>query len=338
MAHQPPHSDTDPKKGALESQGQNWDWTTYAKYRPAYPDSLFEALYAYHAAGAGAANTFGIAHDVGAGPGIVSARLAQRFDHVNVSDPHSEFLKIARTRLSAPQPAPASEPYPPEGGGGNTEDATYIDLVIVAEALHWTDIPDAVAEFARRLKSGGTPCIVQYGPVWIMDDDDNNIMHAQQIWESMFRDVIVRDIFFNGCGDPTGKEIYVRAARQCATGFDNVAFPPSAWRDDVVRVFTNTGDDRTRVGLVAPDAGVGQEEDALGSGGADRRVFVEDDPERIVDGVDLAWLQGIFASFVPGRRAEEDLDRWKEMERALELAGGTVRVAWPSVRIFASRR
>ncbi|KAJ0426154.1 hypothetical protein BJY00DRAFT_307656 [Aspergillus carlsbadensis] len=352
-----------------DTEHPNWDWEKYIKYRPAYPDSLFDALYTYHAA-ASPDNTFTVAHDVGAGPGNVSARLAERFTRVVLSDPNKDFLSAARGRLSSSScskksamsasETPTSTPditqgqaqadkfiYLAESAERSSAASGAVDLVIIADALHWTDIPASIAEFARQLKSGGTLCVPQYGPAWIENNEE-----AQRAWEGLFYQA-VRDLFF-GDGDrdarnrqsgkpedqhgslclSSGNEGYILAGRRFATGLDNVGFPWSQWRDGVVRTFTNTRGDPKKPGIAVSEAGLGEEEDAVGA--TDERSFIEGDPEWMVQGCDLAWLQGVFGSFFGGRSVEDDLERWKELERA--LGGGTVTVVWPSVRILTTRR
>ncbi|KAL3453567.1 S-adenosyl-L-methionine-dependent methyltransferase [Aspergillus insuetus] len=350
-------------------QHPKWDWANYIRYRPVYPDSLFDAIYTYHAA-ASPDNKFTTAHDVGAGPGNVSARLAERFAHVVLSEPNGGFLSVARERLSShshcfEQEAAVSEStsskvenqehgerkqdvkskftYLAESAEHSSVASDSIDLLVIAEALHWTDITASIAEFARQLKSGGTLCVLQYGPVWIMDNDK-----AQKVWEELFCHA-VRDLFF-GNGDRTGplggglesergiaspgNENYILAGRRCATGLDNVGFPSSHLRDGVVRVFTNTRGDPKKLGIAVRDAGLGEEEDAVGA--TDQRSFIEGDPDWMVEECDLAWLQGVYVSFFPGLRVEDDRERWAQLERA--LGRGTVTAAWPSVRILATRR
>jgi hypothetical protein len=216
-----------------------------------------------------------------------------------------------------------------------------MDLMIIAEALHWTDIPASIAEFVRQLKSGGTLCVLQYGPVWIMDNAE-----AQRVWQELFCHA-VRELFF-GKGDITGPQgdgledaspgtgnaRYILAGRRFATGLDNVGFPSSYWEDGVVRVFTNTRGNSRRLGIATSEAGLGEEEDAVGA--TDQRSFIEGDPDWIVKECDLAWLQGVYVSFFPGLRVGDDFERWAQLERA--LGGGMVTAAWPSVRILATRR
>jgi SAM-dependent methyltransferase len=336
-------------------QHPNWDWANYIKFRPVYPDSLFEAIYAHHAA-ASPDNKFTTAHDVGAGPGNVSARLADRFEHVVLSEPNREFLSVARERLSASatkvedqgrgerkQDGKSKFTYLAESAEHSLVAANSMDLVMIAEALHWTDIPASISDFARQLKSGGTLCVFQYGPVWIMDNQ-----YAQEVWQELFCHA-VRELFF-GKGDRTGQqgaglqgergntlagnENYILAGRRCATGFDNVGFPSSHWRDGVIRTFTNINGDPKKLGIAVSKAGLGEEEDAVGA--TAQRSFIEDDPDWMVRECDLAWLQGVYVSFFPGLRIEDDEERWAQLERA--LGGGTVTAAWPNVRILATRR
>ncbi|KAL3454989.1 S-adenosyl-L-methionine-dependent methyltransferase [Aspergillus heterothallicus] len=387
MALQSSH--TDPSQRALGFQGLDFNWDTYIKYRPFYPTSLYKCRTTDNDNDNDNDEAcFATAHDVGAGPGNVAARLSERFARVIVSEPNTEFLRIAQARLSSSllgsstgqvqvpvqgqeqeqeagardQEKPemptsgllaarssSTKQGPPEHTGftflaesaeSSSVASASVDLVVIAEALHWAEIPVAIREFARQLKSGGTLCVVEYGPLWIVDNEA-----AQKVWEALFCDV-VRDIFFkrggedgtvaedgDACGGPN---VYMLSGRRMATGFDNVGFPEAQWRrGSVERVFTNTGGDRGRIGFAGREAGLGEESDAVGAD-EDRRVFVEEDSEWMVWDCDLAWLQGAFVSYVPGKKVEDDRARWDEMARA--LCGGKVTVAWPSVRILATRR
>ncbi|KAL3473027.1 hypothetical protein BJX99DRAFT_261710 [Aspergillus californicus] len=311
---------TDPNKNQakLGFQGQGFDWASYIKYRPDYPSSFYTRIYNHHASIP--SNTFDTAHDVGAGAGIVSGKLATRFQHVTVSEPNNEFLSIAKARLSlaSHDETESRYTYYAERADKSSVAAGTISVLTICEAIHWTDIPASISEFGRQLKRNGTLCIILYGPVWILDNEA-----AQAVWEGLHVDL--------ACGVFQKKEVYRRAVRSSATGLDNIAFPGDVWRD-VKRIFTNTGGNRRRLQF---GTGCGEEEDAVGE--MEERVFVEDDKDWAREGCNLEWLQGVFTSFVPGRKVEEDLGRWEEMERALGK-GGRVTVAWPNVQIIATRR
>jgi hypothetical protein len=245
-----------------------------------------------------------------------------------LSEPNREFLSVARGRLS-PSPSYPNDfaasastatrvqdqeqgeekqdissrfTYLAESAKHSSVASGAIDLVIIREALHWTEIPASISEFARQLKSSGTLCVLQYGPVWIVDNQC-----AQAVWEGLFCDA-VRDLFF-GKGDgpdqqsvnsgnaSPGNESYILAGRRCATGFDNVRFPSDQWKDGIIRTFTDTAGDLKKLGIAAGASGLGEEDDAVGA--TDHRIFVEGDREWMAGGCDLAWLQGVYVSFFP---------------------------------------
>jgi len=112
----------------------------YAKFRPGYPEALFDWI-------AAQADQHDLAWDCGCGNGQATEPLAQRFIHVVGTD------------LSAPQIAQA-QPHariefriaPAEDSG--LADAS-VDLVTIAQALHWFDFDRFYAEVRRVLKPEG---------------------------------------------------------------------------------------------------------------------------------------------------------------------------------------
>ncbi|KAL4967154.1 methyltransferase tpcM [Aspergillus stella-maris] len=312
-------TNTDPSQQNLGFQGSGFDWDSYIIHRPQYSENIYRRIYEYHSRLP--SNAFDTAHDVGAGVGTVPENLAKQFKHVIVSEPNKEYLEITKGRLS--NIAERKFTYLPERAETSSVDSESVDMIVISEAIHWTDIPSSINEFARQLKSGGTLCIIQYGRIQFPDNDE-----AEKVLAGLFMDVLKTTDDW----DESKKEVYFRAARSVATGLDNVAFPERDWRSGVERTFTNTAGERRRLGI---SIGLGEEEDRFAPD--DERVFVERDKEWISKGCDLEWLQGAFASFVPGRKVEEDLERWKEMERAIGGRDGRATVEWPSVQILATR-
>ncbi len=94
----------------------------YQRFRPAYPDGLFELL-AAHAQG------HDVAWDVGTGSGQAASALASRFTTVVGTDASIDQLRSgSRRRVVA-----AVAEQPPFAPGS-------VDLVTVAQALHWFDL------------------------------------------------------------------------------------------------------------------------------------------------------------------------------------------------------
>jgi len=120
----------------------------YAEARPRYPQALFEHL-------AVLAPSRAQAHDVGCGCGQAAVPLAQFFDHVLATDPSPQQVQHAELHPRVQyQVAPAEQsPLP--------NDST--DLITVAQALHWFDLPRFFAEADRTLRPGGVLAAITYG-------------------------------------------------------------------------------------------------------------------------------------------------------------------------------
>jgi SAM-dependent methyltransferase len=114
----------------------------YHRHRPSYPEALFDWL----AATTGLRPPARVA-DVGCGTGISTRLLAGRgYDVVGV-DPNEAMLAHAR--------AESAGRYE---GGTATETGLSdgsVDLVTVAQAFHWFDVPAALAELTRVLARPG---------------------------------------------------------------------------------------------------------------------------------------------------------------------------------------
>jgi SAM-dependent methyltransferase len=121
---------------------------TYAKARPHYPTALYDWLSAQ-------CRQHGLAWDAGCGNGQAAVALARHFDRVYATDPSAE--QIARA-LAHPQVEYRVEP----AEHCSLADGSA-DLIAVAQALHWFDLPRFYAEAARILKPGGLLAAWTYG-------------------------------------------------------------------------------------------------------------------------------------------------------------------------------
>lgn len=120
---------------------------SYASSRPTYPEELFDYL-------ADLVPRRKLAWDCGAGTGQAAIPLASRFDAVVATDISISMLEQAprhpRVEYRA-VPAEASEL--PSGS---------VDLVTVAQALHWLDLEAFYEEVARVLVPGGILAVWTY--------------------------------------------------------------------------------------------------------------------------------------------------------------------------------
>jgi SAM-dependent methyltransferase len=112
----------------------------YAKFRPGYPHELFEYL-------GSVAPSRTLAWDCGTGNGQAAVGLASVFDRVIATDASEK--QIANAELHERVEYHVA---PAESSGIESE---TVDLIMVAQALHWFDLDDFYAEAQRVLKTNG---------------------------------------------------------------------------------------------------------------------------------------------------------------------------------------
>ncbi|HEU4592857.1 MAG TPA: class I SAM-dependent methyltransferase [Steroidobacteraceae bacterium] len=119
----------------------------YANFRPGYPAELFEWL-------ARVAPGREVAWDCGCGSGQASTALAGQFALVHATDVSPEQIAAAR-----PHPRVRYSVAPAEASG--LPDAS-VDLVTVAQALHWFDVEAFHAEARRVARPGAVLAVWNY--------------------------------------------------------------------------------------------------------------------------------------------------------------------------------
>ena len=135
----------------------------YAAYRPDYPAALFAWL-AGLCPRPGTSAAHGTAWDCATGSGQAALWLAPHFSRVIATDASAEQIRhAARHARIDYRVAPA------EASG--LADRS-VDLVTVAQAAHWFDLPRFYAEVARVLKPGGVLAVWGYGRMVLPADMD----------------------------------------------------------------------------------------------------------------------------------------------------------------------
>lgn len=119
----------------------------YARFRPNYPGELFAWL-------AGISPSRGATWDCGTGSGQAAVGLAAHFEQVIATDPSEKQLAHA-------EPHPRVE-YRVASAEVSLLDTASIDLVTVAQAIHWFDLEKFYAESGRVLKPGGVIAVWTY--------------------------------------------------------------------------------------------------------------------------------------------------------------------------------
>src|SRR5436309_5921392 len=129
----------------------------YAKFRPRYPRELFEYL-------GNIAPSRQLAWDCGTGNGQASVGLATAFDRVIATDASEKQIANAQ-----PHERVEYRAAPAESSGIASE---TVDLIMVAQAIHWFDLSRFYKEVSRVLKNNGVFAASAYKFLHIAQDID----------------------------------------------------------------------------------------------------------------------------------------------------------------------
>lgn len=111
----------------------------YAAFRPQSPQEIYDFLYQH-------VNNYTAAWDCGTGNGQVATRLVERFGKVYGTDISAEQLQRA--------PQLANVTYLQERAEETSIASQSVDLITVAQAIHWFDF-DAFYKEVRRVAAPG---------------------------------------------------------------------------------------------------------------------------------------------------------------------------------------
>lgn len=120
----------------------------YARFRPAYPAALFEYL-------AGIARAREFAWDCATGNGQAALALVPYFAQVLATDASVEQIRHAQPQARVTYAVASAESVPVPSAS--------VDLVTVAQALHWFDFERFYDEARRVLKPNGVLAAWGYG-------------------------------------------------------------------------------------------------------------------------------------------------------------------------------
>lgn len=126
----------------------------YARFRPRYPVELFTYL-------ADAAPDRSLAWDCATGSGQVAVPLAQHFARVVATD-------ISEAQISHAQRHPGVEYRVAPADASGLAPAS-VNLITVAQALHWLDLDAFYREAKRVLTPGGILAVSSYGSAFLDD-------------------------------------------------------------------------------------------------------------------------------------------------------------------------
>lgn len=140
----------------------------YAAYRPHYPAALFKylsELVSHH----------DLAWDCGTGNGQVAVELASYFKQVIATDASAQQIKFAAPKSNVDYRVMPAEK--------TNIAARSIDLICVAQALHWFDFDKFYAEVKRVLKPDGVIA------VWCYDLVQLNEIKLDEIVAHLYKEI-----------------------------------------------------------------------------------------------------------------------------------------------------
>src|SRR2546423_8864370 len=134
----------------------------YAKFRPRYPKDLFRWL-------ATIAPATELAWDCATGSGQAAVELAEVFDRVIATDASEKQVANAERHPGLEYRVATAE--------NSGLESKSVDLVTVAQALHWFDLERFEAEAGRVLKRGGVVAAWAYKLATISPEIDAVVNH-----------------------------------------------------------------------------------------------------------------------------------------------------------------
>jgi SAM-dependent methyltransferase len=142
---------------------------SYASFRPRYPGALFDYL-------AQTCRRHDFAWDCACGSGQATLDLAERFAAVLATDASAAQLVAA--------PAGANVHYRVAPAADSGLEAACVDIVTVAQALHWFDLAAFYAEVDRVLRSAGVLAVWTYGVLHVEGERIDRVMQ-EYYWETL---------------------------------------------------------------------------------------------------------------------------------------------------------
>lgn len=133
----------------------------YAQFRPIYPDEFYAFLFSH-------VTNFDSAWDAGTGNGQAARVLATRFKKVLATDISANQLKNA---------TPTENIVYAVGAETTSLSSHSVDLITVAQAIHWFNIPLFFNEVKRVAKADAIIAVWGYGLLHVNPSIDQKMTH-----------------------------------------------------------------------------------------------------------------------------------------------------------------
>lgn len=142
----------------------------YSQHRPTYPQALFDFIFDQ-------VSNKEYAWDCATGNGQAARELAKEFERVVATDiSHKQIENAPKIKNIEYEICPAEK---------TNLEASSVDLVTVAQAIHWFDIPKFYEEVRRVLKPGGIIAIWAYPKADLVEPILNSVFleFFEMLWE-----------------------------------------------------------------------------------------------------------------------------------------------------------
>ncbi|KAJ5651519.1 uncharacterized protein N7484_005242 [Penicillium longicatenatum] len=316
----------------LTQDDESQYWHGYLSTRPKYTDDFYQLMYDYHAARS-KSSSFSVAHDVGAGPGHVSAKLSERFSHVVVSDNNKNHVDYARSSLLQSD-VPASRFSFDIAMGeelGSRHPAASADLVACALMFPLMDTQAALQSFRSLLKPNGTLAIWFYGRAHFSEAE------YASTCQPLLNAII--DHHFGGVikgGGPEHQAGWKRAADGMASWLDYIPFPEAQWGSVERHKWNSSWTTLPFFGQPACDFPV----EPKSSVTENELVLKKEDRELWRKDWDVSELRKFVEYIFPFQSMDEESVKplWEQL--AANMGGSHVKRAfsWPLLLIMASKK
>jgi SAM-dependent methyltransferase len=134
----------------------------YAKFRPHYPEALFRYL-------GSVVSERELAWDCATGNGQAAVALAGMFEHVIATDASAKQIAKAEPHARLEYRVASAE--------NSGIDANKVDIITVAQALHWFDLDRFYSEAKRVLNPRGAIAVWAYNLLRIAPEIDTIVNH-----------------------------------------------------------------------------------------------------------------------------------------------------------------
>lgn len=312
------------------------DWDHYAKYRPSYPEAMWQTWLEYHQ------GPFESLMDVGTGGGVgaagflaVASAAGKQVKRVYLSDPNDDNLSAAKKNFNAERYpgvefhfhcGPAEDAFPGVAPGS-------VDALISCASIHWMDVEAAMKTFQDALRPGGTFGAVVY-PQPTIKGDDEAAEAVAAVFEQRRRFQDVADAQKDVMGS-----VRARAYRNLSVGLDYVPFDPASWTS-VHRRTANLPRDGKWPLRDSTWKHYGEPKVAVTGGEEVEKVDEDDWWSR--KGYKIEQLKEFFQTlgyepFVMDGRLW-DTDAFRSFEKVVKDRGGSFELVWPVATVLARRK